>query len=225
MPISTLNQQIAQKAIELLNQSLEAPESLLDWFRSLGITPLFTESLLPGCGDQYYLPQEQFKEIAEMEITIHPDWFLDPAHPLQHAAPGLYVAFLGDNGRYVITTVVEVKAPKRGAPSLLAIEGWGKGWYSEDGQRTTKDGHPFQGSAYAGKIFPVNDAIHATIERQKLLSEITGYHQADFGRGGPIHNASIPTLRVIRDMLLVHEHSEQSSTPETVALAPLQAQG
>lgn len=204
---------MAQKAIELLNQSEDDTDlrsSILAWLQTLGI--LFSsaeESVLPGWGPHYKITQEQFRHIAEVTIPYHPDWFPDLAHPLQYAAPGLFVAFLADNGRYHLTTVVEVKGTE-GTPVLLSIGGVGKGWYNLEGRRTTKEGTAFQGSAYAGQISPVDSALLATIERQQLLLEIMGYHKQRFGEDGTIHAASTSTLRTIRDILADVEHEDKA---------------
>jgi hypothetical protein len=223
---STKNQQMAQKALELFNQSAENSEmslSIKAWFQQHGITPRPNEHLLIEWENRYTLTKEQFSQIAEVEIPDQPSWFPDPLdHPLLYAAPGLYVAFVLDNGKYIITMVTEVKMINRGTMTLLGLEGPGKGWYSIDGVRVTKEGQRYQGSAYAGKIVPVNDELLDLIERQELLALLTGYHQAPFRPGGTIHAASTQTLRMVRDLLERQERCEAIDAPASAEVSSAQ---
>lgn len=211
MPLSTRNQQIVQQAIEQLNRlSGEAEEShhIKTWLESLGIS-------LQGDGGMfsefYTLTQEQILKVAELEFSA-PAWAQEPDCPLQHAVPGFYVAFLLSTGKHLITTVVETRTINRGSTTLLGLNGLAQGWYNLEGFRTTKDGQLFQGSAYAGRIFPVNTEILLLIERQELLTLITGYHQAYFASEGMLHSASNETLREISELL-------QSRTPQITVSA------
>ena len=215
MTILTRNQQVAQRALILLNQSLAQTElslQLTQWFQQLGITPLPTEGTLEGLGDRYSLTQEQLRAVAEAEIGSTPDWFTEPDQSLQYAAPGFYIAFLLSTGRHTIMTVTDVRTIDRGATTLLGLDGIAQGWYNMEGLRTTKEGHLFQGSAYAGRIFPVTLEIHQLIEREELLTEITGYHRAYFSGEGALHLASNETLREIKTLL-------QSRAPAASAAA------
>ena len=214
MPISTRQQQLVLQALDLLNQSAGGDEdfSITKWLQNRGITPTIHEEMFAGLGKRYSLTREQVLQAAEVESPL-PKWFQEMQHPLQYAVPGLYVIFLADNGRYVLTTVCEVKAGQKETPPLLAIEGLGKGWCDQDGKRTTKDGRPFQGSAYAGQLIPVDSAALERIERQQLLTEITGYHQSFFREGGAIHKASLPTLHLIQDVLTKQDSRVSESSP------------
>jgi len=217
MSISTRNQQIAQWGVERLNQSVEGTEISLDvkaWFQSLGISLLANEEMFVEWGNRYSLTLEQVRQVAELEMPT-PSWFMEPDHPLQYAVPGLYVSFLLSSGLYTITTVIETRTIKKGDLTLLGIDGMGKGWYNPEGLRTTKEGQIFQGSAYAGRIFPVNDALLTLIERQALLKEITGYHQAYFQEGGTLHTTSIEALRQIAELL-----KRRESTPSECPTQP-----